>query len=283
MSVNFDLKQTPKERQEVSLHLRMARTLKSAQAAIAVLCGYENSALDPFTFQAPISFKQFAAKIVDANLEEDLYRFLTAMGKINDTNVKFFPREAIRPLIYVLAGLHTELSQESYDDDEPVGEEDHMDGVRDVLWRLTLEDLNELSLYLAEHDFEHLGVSMRYSLWGPPVPGLDFCEEQFVSALRHAIDIIISAAAFVPTDTGDAIATASPTVTDRMSQRPGFVKWFQKLKSDSAGWYSTDRFIVDIRSRVNDMDNESPVKKWKTAQAKRLKKRNVTTEGEQEK
>ena len=199
--------------------------LKATQAAIAILCGYETD--------SGIGFSRFALEVVESCREEDMHDFLTVMGNINERarGTTPFPRNEIRPLLLIVGGMKTKSYFDAYDDMVAGQRQEHRRRALKVLYRLRFKDLLKLSAHLHEHGFKDLEVSMSpYTRLAASSP--NYTEEQYISALRHAIDIIISA--------------ANPT-TKEMAQKRGFKKWTDKLKSDSTGWWATNKFVMDTQ------------------------------------
>ena len=225
------------QRSEEQAKKYMSWVLKAAQAAIAVVCGYDSGRGN--AYYSPVKFSQFAAEVVKGNRETDMYDFFTAMGSINtsaDSAMSLQPGE-IRPLLRIVDGLRTEDFRDSYDDSEGCesGCGYYEEKADNVLNRLSFTDLAKLSRYLDKHGFERLGVSMcQQTFFG--TSGFNFPDEQYISALRHVIDIIISAAGPIP---------------EEMSREGSFTAWVEKLKADSNGWWATNKFVVDIKARFD--------------------------------
>jgi len=218
----------------------MSWALKAAQAAIAVLCGYETSRGHMCSDE--VKFSQFAAEVVQGNRETDMHDFFTAMSNINTSacGTMPLPPDEIRPLLRIVDGLETFYFDDSYDDTDPGCDSNcgyYRDKANDVFDRLSFSDLVKLCRYLDKHGFEWLNVSMHsYTFFGKS--GFNYPEEQYISSLRHAIDIIISA--------------ANPT-PEEMSRAGSFKNWVEKLRSDSNGWWATNKFVVDMTVQVDRM------------------------------
>ncbi|KAF8416937.1 hypothetical protein EV426DRAFT_624815 [Tirmania nivea] len=227
-------------RREEQTQKHISWALKATQAAIAVLCGYETGRNT--YYGAQVKFSKFAAEVLKGNRETDMHDFFTVMGNINANRrgtMSLSPEE-IRPLLRILGGIQTENFDDSYDDSDCGCESDcgyYRDKADSVFDRLSFADLVELSSYLSEHGLKLLQVSIQ-DRTSFAKPCSDYPDEQYISALRHVIDIILSAADPIP---------------EEMSQRGNVKEWVKKLKCDSDGWWATHKFVVEMRVQVDDM------------------------------
>ena len=221
----------------------ISSVMKAAQAAISVLCGYETNV------NRRIKFDQFAAEVMTNDRETDMHDLWTIMCSINTGaySTSFLPRDEIRPLLHILGGLSTSYCIYSYDDPFcgcGIFGGPSCDGYQlstdALLNELSFRDLVGLSRYLQKFGFKKPGVSIWMSTpRGTSAPV--YTDEQYISALHHAIDIIILA--------------AKPSEQD-MGQSGSFQAWVQRLKSDTSGWWATNKFVVEMNKLCLDITRE---------------------------